>query len=257
MNGIRKRGGRIAALAGLLLVPVLMARPAAAAGLYTGAVFSFDGLNISVTGCTLTGVALAGLPAGSCGTTDTNAYLTLSGTAGTNAILNVTRTGGGDIFSAATGSNLTYDIVYTLAVTMPGTKTTVNSAALTLAGSARTTAGGTADPLAADYTRVTATETFLAPIPTGATNLATNLNTASLATNFTTPVKSFNVTNDLQLQTGTGNLGNTLKLSSVTLTYGPAPEPVSIGIFLVGLAGLGAARRARSKARAGKAPLTV
>ena len=65
---------------------------------------------------------------------------------------------------------------------------------------------------------------------------------------------SFNVTNDLKLQTGTFNLGNTLKLSSVTLTYGPAPEPVSVGIFLVGLAGLGAARRTRRKACGARNP---
>lgn len=254
MRGMKGWGGRIAGLAGLLLVPVLMARPAAAVGLYTGASFSFDGLNLSVTGCALTGVSLAGLPAGSCGTTDTNAYLTLSGTTGVNAIFNIARNGGGDIFSAATGSNLTYDITYTLAVTRTGAKTTVNSAALSLAGSAKTTSTGAADPVAADYARVSATETFLAPIPIGAANLATNLNTPSAATSFTTPVTSFNVTNDLKLQTGTFNLGNTLKLSSVTLTYGPAPEPVSVGIFLVGLAGLGAARRTRRKACGARNP---
>ena len=243
MAHIRAWRGRIAGMAMLSLSGLAcLSTPAAAVGLYTGASYTFDGLTLSVTGCTLTGVSLAGLPAGSCGTTDANSYLTLAGTAGANAIFNLTKTGGGDIFSYASGTNTTYDVNFTLKITAAKAVTKVNSAALAVNGSS---SAGTLK------NQVTATETFLAPIPAGATNLATSLVTTSATTAFTSAVSPLstplNVTGDLKLLTGT-TLGTTLKLTSAMLTYGPAPEPLSIGIFMIGLAGLGAARH-RMKTR--------
>jgi hypothetical protein len=49
---------------------------------------------------------------------------------------------------------------------------------------------------------------------------------------------------DIQLIEGTGG---TLKLTSVQSIFNPAPEPVSIAVFGVGLAGLAAVRRSRAK----------
>jgi len=57
----------------------------------------------------------------------------------------------------------------------------------------------------------------------------------------------FTVTVDLSL---TSTSANGLKLTSAKLIFNPAPEPVSASILLVGLVGLGVARR-RGKARAG------
>ena len=243
MTHIRAWSGRIAGLAMLSLSGLAcLTAPAAAlgVGLYTGASYTFDGLTLKVTGCSL---SLAGSAPGSCGTNDANSYLTLAGTTGPNAIFNVTKTGGGDIFSYASGGNLTYDVNFTLQITAAKAVTKVTSAALAIAGSSST---------GLFKNQVTGTETFLAPVPPGSTALATSLTAPSTTTTFTAAVSPLttpiNVTTDLKLFSG-ATLGTTLKLASATLTFGPAPEPLSIAVFAVGLAGLGAARRKMRRGR--------
>lgn len=210
-------------------------------GAGTGAVFSVDGLNISVTGCSVkiasvnqscTNASGAALYQLTYSTASNGAQLLINGVAGVNSA-------GSNIFSAAAGTGL-YDLHFTLSVSSIVPKTTVSSATMTLAGSAKTSGGAAAT---GDYNYVSGGETLTGTSGT-LTSLSTSLNGPTQTGTFA-PVTSFNVSKDLKLDTsnpGVG-VGDTLVLSSVRQIYSPAPEPAAIGVFLVGLVGLGAVRQ--------------
>jgi hypothetical protein len=170
-------------------------------------------------------------------------YLTFQGPGGTaleSAVgSSATACGGG--LCGNNFSNLTLGFT----VTAP-TGITVSSASLALTGSA-TLAGGGADLLAADLSKISGGEAS----PSGAfsafsTNLSANPNKVTAA--FASAVNSFSVSKDLKVIGYGATPGSTLVLSSFSQIYSPAaPEPISLSVLGVGLAGLVAARRARRR----------
>jgi len=182
-----------------------------------------DGLKITLTGCTVNGTKVTGT--GACGT---NLDLEVGTGRGANIDVVSATTGGSIASVAAAGSN--YDLVYTLSVAAASGAPVVSYAATTLTGT--------------QNANVSLSDTLLnaanAQVAAQSINLASAASVTS--TNSFASTTALSVTTTLQL---TGVTGTTLKLSGVAQGFSPAPEPLSIGVFAVGLAGLGFARRRR------------
>jgi len=214
--------------------------------LLVGNTVSADGLTFKVVSCTLT---LAGAVHSSCATTGQGAA-TLESLAGRNA--NIEAVGisanSSNIFNsvAFSSSSKVYELSYTLEVLSAGTKPspTVKQYGSTLAGSTTAPSGDLVDITSVDslYASTNGTGTAL-----GTQNLnMSSGNTTGFSNAFGTLTPNFSETTTLELTTQSGG---TLTLSNLKQFYGPAPEPLSVSIFGVGLAGLGAVRRARRKNR--------
>lgn len=239
-----RRASRLMAISAVLGVVALAAgtQPAGAVSLWsgsTGGSLTVDGLTITVTSCTL---KLASVTQSSCAAGN----LEMVAVAGSGAQIKIDGAGGGNIFSAAANSGL-YDLSFTLAIVpaVSGSHTTVSSATLAMTGSAAST----------DLTRVSAGETIVDSGGTTLGSLSTNLSGPLTASTSFGAVSSFSVTKDLKVNTIGATAGDTLVLSSVSQIYNPAPEPVSIGLFLVGVAGIGVARRRRARRGNGASPV--
>lgn len=236
------RLGWLSGLAALLLASAGLVRPAVAVGLFNGSVITVDGLQFTVGNCdyAINGGTLPGGTNNSCGTTNANAVAEIVSQSGPGSQVLVDKNGGGTLFSTTTGSG-NDELKFTLTI-VQGTgstaRTSVSNMNTTLSGSE---SGSTNQTRVAD----TITHTGLSGFSgTTALNLGT-LSAFDTFTKLTNPF-SFTVTEDLKLTTTNGA---TLKLNNVLLAFSPAPEPVSVGIFMVGLAALGAARRGRGKSR--------
>jgi hypothetical protein len=197
---------------------------AGAVSLMAGSMLTMNGLDISVTSCTY---ILMGT-SGSCSAAE------MLATNDPTSLLKIQGANGADLFSVAAQTGLS-DITVTLHVqnnpSFP--HSSVNQVSLALAGSI--TGGHGTSPV------WVSTGENSAVFPS---NMSVNLASPTASTSFTN-TQSFNITKDLKVNSALGAAGDTLKLSYVTQGFLPAPEPVSVGIFLVGLAGLGAARRLR------------
>ena len=225
-----------------------LCHPAAAqspVALLVGSTITVDGLQMTVGSCKLT---LLGVSQSDCST----GHLQISALTGPGAGIEISGDGtgsnGANIFSLAQNACAGFpaacdDVNFTLNIVGVDPKTTVSSAAMTLAA----VVGSSNDLLNAS-----GGENILNSSGTVVAHVAANPSStgnpviANGSTSFS-PMSSFSVNKDLALHSSTGEA---LTLSYVTQLYTPAPEPVSIGIFLVGLAGLGAARR-RAAASAG------
>jgi hypothetical protein len=222
----------------LVASPVLV-RPTSAAGLFDGNSIDVFGLHVAISGCA---VETNGGSFLSCGSTNANAFAEIISQPGPGSAVLIDKNSGGTLFSSTQNTGLD-DLIFTLTVT-PGagstSHTTVTNVITSLAGSASpdnsTNRGRVTD---------TITHTGLFGFAGGT---ALDLNTTSATNTFTpeTAAFTFSYTENLKLNTQ-ANTG--LNLTSLLIRFNPAPEPVSVGIFLVGLAGLSAARRARSRLR--------
>ena len=230
MTWLQRWMGRAAIAMGVLGLsqPAFAQSPIA---LLVGSTIAVDGLQMTVGSCTLT---LAGLPQSDCGA----GHLQISALSGPGAGIMISGDGTGssgtNIFSLAQGASGNDDIKFTLNISGIYPKTAVSSAAMTLA----------ADVGSSDLLKVSAGETITSGPKTLGTfsvtpGAAGSPAIANGSASFSA-VSSFSVNKDLRLNASSTEA---LTLAYVTQLYTPAPEPVSIGIFLVGLAGLGAARR--------------
>ena len=140
-------------------------------------------------------------------------------------------------------SNNYSDLNLSFTVTAPS-GVTVSSARLSMTGSATYSGGGNDT---SDLLYVSGGEASSA-FSTGsiATNLSNNPNAVTAA--FSAAVNSFSVSKDLKV-TGNGPTpGATLALNTVMQMYAPAaPEPVSLSLLAVGVAGLGVAKLRRRR----------
>jgi|GEM_PF-5566646 len=201
--------------------------------LLNGSVLSFNGLQFTVSGC---GMVLGGAlnaPLSSCSAKN----LEILGIAGPGANVRIQGENGTDIFSVvSTGSSTSglYDVAFSLAVTTTLPNTTVNQVSMALTGSVTGTSGSRVSAGAT----LTGTDT---PIANQSMSVA---GPTSRTWTFSSDT-AFNETKDLKLNAVGAAAGSVLVLSYVTQGFLPAPEPISVGVFLVGLAGLGAAKRLR------------
>ncbi len=238
---MRRLGGWIIGTM-LVLASAGIARPASAYSvgavpLLNGSVLSFNGLQFTVSGCAMIlGGALSD-PLGAC----TLKNLEILGVAGPGSNIRIQGENGTDIFSTvSTGSASLglFDVTFALAVTTTLPGTTVNQVSMALTGSVTGTSG----------TRVSAGAT-LTGTDTPISNQTTMVSGPTSRTWAFSSDTAFNETKDLKLNAVGAAADSVLVLSYVTQGFLPAPEPISVGVFLVGLAGLGAVRRIRRKDR--------
>ncbi len=222
--------------ASLLALGGVMA-PAGAENVFNTASITADSLKMSVSSCEQ--VWGSGSLA-SCGSSTGDAEFVL-GTGIRGAVFSLANssaeTAGGDLFTNAAGSAQSGQLTFTLAVTATAS-IPVNFAELSVTSTGTLGTGGS----------LTVTETGF---PTGFSNSGTLSVTGAAGTtpsgsptitdaaNITSP---FDIAYDIDLVEGSGG---TLKLTSVESIFRPAPEPISLSLFGVGLAGLGFVRRGR------------
>ena len=147
---------------------------------------------------------------------------------------------GGAVESTAPG--VLNDIAFTVSTVAPGHMGDKLSS-ISVAGSAA----------AGDVSRVSAGTTITTTGPGGATQapLSVSLAGPTLASQTFNPISNTTTAVvDLRSQGGgaLGNASGTITMSSATLTYTAAPEPLSIGLFVTGIAGIRLVRRQSRRA---------
>lgn len=222
----------------LALCLTVIGDPARAVSLINGSILTLDGLKLTVSGCSL---MLAGVTQSSCAAGNL-ALQALTFASGASYIIAGSGAGanGTNIFSAAV-SDQEYKLLFTLAVaaSVPGSKTTVSSAALSTSGS-----GGDCY----DGMFTAADQVFSAAA--GNTMLMTSLASETTSGSFS-PINSFSISNTFALE-GDDLPGNgVLTLSSVRGTLNPALEPASVTLLLTGFVGVLITRRWRRSCAGG------
>jgi len=231
---------RTVGLAGLVLA--FVARPAAAqTAIYDNQSITASGVLMTVTGCFFRNNTTAAATAcDSLAHTSSDQMTVVTGPRGTGASILINHSGGTDLLVAPTNRGRITELKFTLTVNA-STLHPINMATLSdiiVPGNNRASVSLVENNFLSPWA-LPQNITITSAAATGSGSLSTTGNVM-----VTTP---FALNFDLKL-TSTQN-SNNLKLSSVTLAFRPAPEPLSIGVFMVGLAGLGAARRAKGKTR--------
>jgi len=225
---MRRLGGwayRIAGLAGLLLALSGAVRPAGATNVFNGASIVADGLTFTVSACTDV-VNSAASTACSSSSNAIAEFVLGSGVRGADFALE-SKTGGSLFSGLAVGNTDT--LIFTLTISATSGTTGVNLAKLSdvVSGTPSTSTLSVGMGGLTGFT------------PTSLT-LGTTATSSATATDTSLDHSAIALTYDITMSQQTGG---SLVLSSVTSIFNPAPEPMSIAVFGVGLVGLAAARR--------------
>ena len=231
----------------VLLMVVLCApvRSAIAVSLMNGSVLSMNGLNLTVSNCTL---ILAGWQQTSCAAGNLSLQA-VSGGRGTVSY-QIAGNGGGangtNIFSAVGGGSHNsglYQLSFTLGVATNQPGSTVSSANLTTYGSDNYGCWRYCD------STVTTSQSF--SVAAGGGNLKADLLSAPAASLILAKASAFTINETVTMnsfgpeQYAEHHDKETIVLSSVRQTFATAPEPATITLLLVGIGGLAVVRRRR------------
>jgi hypothetical protein len=212
------------------LAVMAAAAPAHAVSLLNGATLSFGGLQLTVSNCQLT---LASVLQSGCG-----AYaMEITDDGGVGANLRITGAGGGALFSASnsSGSNKIYDVAFDMTLVPLFPNTTVTS----VSGAISATATGSQFVGLASMGEVIRNSSNVQVGSFSVNGFSPTSNSTSVSLG--SPLTSFSVHKDIGMTVLNG--AGTLTLNYATQGFLPAPEPMSIGLFGVGLAGLALLRR--------------
>jgi hypothetical protein len=203
--------------------------------IYQGQSFTLDGLSMQVSPTATCSEVLSTTVQGTvinCTGSSSAVYEAIAGTGTRGAAFSLATyfNNNGDFFQPITGGAIYSELKFSLIVNA-ATAAKISSAKLT---ATTTGSGGT----------LSITESGF---PTGFTGSTLSLSAAGTAsvTDATAYASPFTLNIDIKL-TGPSS-GSSLALTSVSMIFNPAPEPVSISIFGVSLAGLAVARRFRRK----------
>jgi hypothetical protein len=203
------------------------ANPTNLGGTLTGVTMVLNGLTLSNISCSSTTITCANLE-----------LLGVSSGRGTVTVEIVDKTNGTPIVSLSSGSATdTLNVGYTATTNTPATAK-ITSATLTLNASDTNTWDTN------DHANWGQTDT---PGPNPAAIALTSGTATSASATYTpgTPGTSDTIVNTIAL-TRTSGSGDTLTLTSAIEKFVTTPEPASIGVLLLGLGGLAAARRRRA-----------
>jgi hypothetical protein len=240
-------------LAGLMLGPATFSvQPANAQTtiqVYDNQTITAGGILFKITGCQFrnnTTAALAPCTSGVSGSPLDELTAAANTVRGVGASFTLTGAKGGDLLPAPTTNGNISELKFSLAVNANPSHP-VNAATLSDSISRGSSASASVS------IREGVSPNLFASPPWSATALA--ITSTKGGTSTATPISAspwvtspFTVDFDFQLtSTAASKSTNSLKLSSVAFTFKPAPEPLSLGVFTVGLVGLGAARRSRKK----------
>jgi hypothetical protein len=208
--------------------------PADATNVFNGASITADGLTMSVTGCN---EVVASGSITSCTTSNAIAQFVLgTGVRGADFSIEGAGTLGTPLFSSL-AANKTDELTFTLAITAAA-GVPVNFAELSAITTGTLASGGTLSVIEGAVGN---------PFSTAWAQPNLSLTSAGALTN-TDPSKVTSVFDlNYDIKFAQGATAGTLQLTSVTSIFNPAPEPLSLSVFGIGLAGLAAARRSRPR----------
>jgi len=238
----RSCGGivRSAGVGALLLALSVPGHQAGAVGLQNTSVLTLDHMTATVGSCVYT---LNGVTQASCGTNNAELIATLGGT---YMSMTVDKAGGGVLWDSIQKSVANPNPSFEIAFTLTLARDVGNTTAYVTSDAATLFASQTGGP-ASNLDLITASNTNL-PSPAASINL-TGSSPGPIFSGWSTQASNFTYNVDMKLDATNIALGNTLTLNRLVMQLKPAPEPASVGIFLVGLAGLRIMRRGRNRRR--------